>query len=530
MLLAVIAGYQYRWLSALAQAEQTHVERGWDDATTMASSALNRRLTALYSAVVVAFQNNDGFDRQALSQLIEDWRHAGEFGKLLGAVYARRATDGSWLQAGSAEREPPFKSTSFESLSVLPRTPLAATWLPWRDSGGLPAMAIALEAPSQFTLVLFTMSSEGCRQLLPLMASRYFPQPAEDVRLGIVHVSASPQTVCADNGFDPRRKPEAAADVFRLTVPGTLPQGQRGFGAGVGIVAATDGPREQWELRSQHRGDSLAETVQRANQRNAWFLTGTELLLVAAIAVIAQGARRARLAAAAHVRFAAAMAHEVRTPLAAIKVLAQNQARGLVRTEKQRTEYGEAIADEADRLHAFVERVLQFSSGHASTGSVRRAPMDLDRIVKAAVTPLDPQTNANGISVTVRVPAENGAEYFGDEAAITLALRNLVQNVLDHSEGARTIEVSARIENEDLVFSVKDDGAGVPPSDRKMLFEPFARGLRAQERRVPGHGLGLAIVRDVASAHDGAVWYEAPSSGGAVFAFRIRNAVETDAA
>ena len=173
------------------------------------------------------------------------------------------------------------------------------------------------------------------------------------------------------------------------------------------------------------------------------------------------------------------------------------------------------IAAEADRLHDFVERVLHFTTGHTVARSVGRERVDLESVCAAALGPLQERIAESGITVRASVDPE-ARDTCGDADALVLAVRNLVQNALDHAEGVQRVAIDVRASGRHVIISVTDDGAGVPAADRATIFEPFARGTRTRERGIAGHGLGLAIVQEVARAHGGRASYE-PRSLGSVF-------------
>lgn len=110
-----------------------------------------------------------------------------------------------------------------------------------------------------------------------------------------------------------------------------------------------------------------------------------------------------------------------------------------------------------------------------------------------------------------------GCFVMGEEGPLVSALQNLIQNALDHAEGATFVRIDVTTRKRHVVISVTDDGCGVPEPQRQTLFEPFVRGGSPRQRAVAGHGIGLAIVADVARAHRGRAWYEPGPGTGSVF-------------
>jgi signal transduction histidine kinase len=393
--------------------------------------------------------------------------------------------------------------------------PLSASWL--RPAGGrsLPALMISLDGRSQdVDAVLLTFDNGTCEGLLRRIADR-------DFDFGVrVHLAVSDdearRLACADAQFDPRQRDDASAAVFRVR-PLPRARAERGGGApaadrvddqrAVGVAMSQGLGTVSLSLHAQLASESLGAGALGVQTRNLWTAAALELTLVAAIVAGAVAGRRARRTAATHVHVAAVVAHELRTPLAAIKVLAQNQARGVIQNPQQIEHYGVTIANEVDRLHLFVERVLQFTAGRGADGLATIEAVDFERVLTQAMHPLEARIAAGGVTIESRVePAARLVR--GDEEALVLATRNLVQNALDHAAGARSILITVHKQKRHAVVSVTDDGAGVPESERATLFEPFFRGNGTGHRGVRGHGIGLAIVRDVARAHGGRAWYE----------------------
>jgi signal transduction histidine kinase len=512
--LPLLAVLQYRWLSELGAAQGAERRQSWAEAAARSASAVNQDLSAFYATVVDVGQIKP--DQARLEGALEAWREgAATLGPFARAYLHERATARWVAVSGGPQLAGVGAADSLKN--TMAHVPFSASWLPPTQAQALPAMAISLENGAGFDAVLLTFDHGACERLLRVLAERHFV-PGSDVRLAVVEGAPTRRSICSNGAFEPGRADEARAAVFRLQPSVPLLSREAPNRGSVGVVMSDDVGRVTWELSAQE-GRTLAFAVRRVQTRNLGMAAGLELTLVAAIIAIAVGARRARQTADAHVKFSAVVAHELRTPLAAIKVLAQNQAHGLVRRDEQVVHYGNTIAAEADRLHAFVERVLQFTGGRTSSMRARSDPVDFERVLRSALNPLQRRIATSG--VTVQSSVESVARMtVGDEGALVLALRNLVQNALDHAEGVQTIVIDVRARERYVVIAVADDGAGITESERARVFEPFVRGSRTHERGAPGHGLGLAIVRDVALAHGGRAKYEAAKPG-SVFTFTV---------
>lgn len=211
---------------------------------------------------------------------------------------------------------------------------------------------------------------------------------------------------------------------------------------------------------------------------------------------VAEGERLAALG-----RVAAGVAHEIRNPIAAMRLKAEN-----------------ALANESDRsrstdaLHVVVEQVarmdqlLQNLLRSVQRSDIKREPMtDLPKFLAEHAELFREQAGQRAI--TVECPQPFATPVMLDKGQIGRALDNLLLNAIQNSDDGTQIFVRAEIAGNELHLSVVDTGRGVPLVIREHLFEPFATG------RPDGTGLGLAIVREVAEAHGGRVTLEHRSDG-----------------
>jgi signal transduction histidine kinase len=338
----LLAMLQYRWLSELAAAQRADLQRGWQAAVDRSAAAINTDVSTFYAAVVVASQEQAA---NAIAEAIAMWRRTattlGPFAK----TYMHDRARARWVAVEGGGDEP---STIANVLTT--DIPYAASWIAPAEARGFPAMVVNLDVNGgAFDAVLLSFDPRACEPLLRSLAARYF-EPGSDPHLAV--------TARGDAGHPP----DTRSAVFVLRPP-LRPRARELGRASAGIVMAQPGA-PAWDLHAQHADEGFATTVRRMQARNWWVAAGLELILVAALVALAVSARRARQVADAHLTFAAVVAHEIRTPLAAIKVLAQNQAHGIVKSDEQVAEYGMTIAAEADRLHEFVERVLRLTAAH----------------------------------------------------------------------------------------------------------------------------------------------------------------------
>ena len=217
-------------------------------------------------------------------------------------------------------------------------------------------------------------------------------------------------------------------------------------------------------------------------------------------------ARHRRLAAMGEM--AAALAHQIRTPLSAALLYTENAARPGLTGAKRESQ----LAKAARCLHD-LEKLIADMLGFARGAGAAQTPLSIDDLLDSLRTSLAAVTDA-GQRVDISEVDEN-RQIAGNREALSGALLNLAMNALQHGgPNARVgIEVCAR--GARLEIRVRDNGPGVPAEYRERIFEPFFTS------RPDGTGLGLAVVRSVARAHGGDVTLDAGSGTGACFVVHL---------
>lgn len=204
-------------------------------------------------------------------------------------------------------------------------------------------------------------------------------------------------------------------------------------------------------------------------------------------------------------QFVANVTHELRSPLAAVigyLELLQEGAFGEVPTEV--AEVIDTVNGSAHQLMELINDLLALwrAEGHRAT---EFAGVPLSRAVEAAVATMEPVAAGKRISIRV-APGE--AIVRGDRKQLERALINLVSNAVKFTPAGGSIEVSATVETDRVRVAVRDSGIGIPAQELDAVFERFYRASTAEAADIPGTGLGLPLVLQVARAHGGDVTIE----------------------
>jgi two-component system sensor histidine kinase KdpD len=209
----------------------------------------------------------------------------------------------------------------------------------------------------------------------------------------------------------------------------------------------------------------------------------------------------------------ASVSHDLRTPLTAIKGIANEVWRG---GDPQRAQI---IEEEADRLNHLVGDLLQLSQLNAGSLRLNTALNTADDVVGAALERVEAVHVDRAFDVHI---ANDGDILVGqfDFAHTMRALTNLLENAVNYSPAGTSVTVNARRVADRVQFVVEDRGPGVAPEDEPTLFEPFLRGSRVPDG-VRGTGLGLSIARQLAEAQGGTLRYSAREGGGSTFTLEL---------
>jgi signal transduction histidine kinase/DNA-binding response OmpR family regulator len=228
--------------------------------------------------------------------------------------------------------------------------------------------------------------------------------------------------------------------------------------------------------------------------------------------------RRAHADAEAAVRtrdeFLSIASHELRTPVTAIKCTAQlllsSFGQGSIEPAQvvHRLQMVNAMSD---RLNLLIGDLLDVS--RLRTGQLRLRPQSVD-VVRLAAEMVDQYRILLGSHYPLLFTTSGTLSPLTvDPHRIQQTLSNVLENALKYSPDGGPIEVTVHAEGSGVLMTVADQGIGLPPEAAGTIFEPFGRGANAQQRQVPGMGLGLYIARQIVEQHGGRIWAESAGEG-----------------
>ena len=216
--------------------------------------------------------------------------------------------------------------------------------------------------------------------------------------------------------------------------------------------------------------------------------------------------------------FVANVSHELKTPVGAIRLLAEAVTDAADDPEAVQR-FANRMLKESDRLSKLVQQIIELSRLQGNDPLETPVMVDLDAAVATALDTSATEAAAKEISIESR--GEAGVEVFGSQEQIGAAISNLVANAVAYSESGSRVVVTTRPEGEQVQISVVDQGIGIPAEDIDRIFERFYRVDPARHRSTGGTGLGLAIVKHVAATHGGEIRVWSVEGQGSTFTLTL---------
>ncbi|MBI3976464.1 MAG: HAMP domain-containing histidine kinase [Armatimonadetes bacterium] len=216
--------------------------------------------------------------------------------------------------------------------------------------------------------------------------------------------------------------------------------------------------------------------------------------------------------------FSAAMSHELKTPLHAIRAYAQLVLEGIDGpvTAAQRRSL-ESLLAAGDHLLHLIEGILRYSALETGGTAPMMQEVDAAVVVEQARQNVAHLARAKGLPIATRI---DGAAVRADETMLRQILINLLHNAIKYTERGQ-ISVTTSAQNGQVLFAIADTGPGIPAEDAGEVFEPFRRAGDAARREIDGIGLGLAVARRYVELHGGRIWFESAAGGGTTFCFTL---------
>jgi two-component system phosphate regulon sensor histidine kinase PhoR len=235
------------------------------------------------------------------------------------------------------------------------------------------------------------------------------------------------------------------------------------------------------------------------------------LIAVVGVIIILRASAQQRRLAELQSDFVANVSHELKTPLASVRMFSEMLLTGRVANDAKRTEYLQIIVGESERLSSLIDNVLDFAKVERGKDAYEFAEGDAAAVASQAVEMLQYRAERQGIRLEADVES---APVVLDERALELAVINLVDNALKYAKGTEWVRVTVAPRDGDeggATLRVEDRGPGIDPAEQERIFDRFVRGRSATDAHVRGSGIGLALVQHIVDTHGGEVKVRSPA-------------------
>ncbi|HEX5690692.1 MAG TPA: ATP-binding protein, partial [Roseiflexaceae bacterium] len=231
----------------------------------------------------------------------------------------------------------------------------------------------------------------------------------------------------------------------------------------------------------------------------------------------------------------AAISHDLRTPLASLRVMTEALADGLIEDPATTARYLATMRGQIGHLSGLIDDLFELAQIDAGALRLELQRASLNDLISDALEGLRPQASARGVQLQGQISPDIGRVLVAPQK-IERVLYNLVTNAIRHtpSDGVVTISASSEFsgvgsqspavsrETQNWVLiEVTDTGEGIAAEDLPRIFDRFYRGEKSRSRATGGAGLGLAIARGIVEAHGGSIWAESDPGNGARFRFTL---------
>jgi len=215
--------------------------------------------------------------------------------------------------------------------------------------------------------------------------------------------------------------------------------------------------------------------------------------------------------------FISAVSHELRTPLTSIRMYSEMLEKNWVKSEDKLVEYYMNMRQESERLSRLIENVLDFSRIQRGRKKYTFKVGNINKCIADVVKIMRPYAAQRGFAIKTELGRVEQTTF--DSDAVTQIAVNLLDNAVKYARNAenKTITVRTRSDEQFTLIEVEDHGPGVPHRQRKKIFEQFYRSGAEATRETTGTGLGLALVKKFAQAHNGFVEIISAKPTGAIF-------------
>jgi signal transduction histidine kinase len=220
--------------------------------------------------------------------------------------------------------------------------------------------------------------------------------------------------------------------------------------------------------------------------------------------------------------FIATVTHELKTPLASMRVLVDTLLEGSYNDQRQAVEYLGLISKENKRLTGLIDNFLTFSRMEQNKQAFDMSAVCPADIANDAAEAVRTKLSGGDCKFDVCI-AEDIADVYADRDAMVTVLVNLLDNAYKYSGDEKVITLEVFADGDEVCFKITDNGIGISPRISRRIFEKFYQADNTLSRTAEGCGLGLSIVKFIVDAHEASVEVQSTPGKGSVFTVKLQS-------
>jgi signal transduction histidine kinase len=552
ILLPALLFLQYRWTSEIARAESIRAQAHRTAAVSVLAQDIDDEATRVYAGLQLDLGTIVNARWDAYAHRLASWKRRVPSARMVGHIWivALDRSDSETVLEWS-ESDVCFRAVSWPPALSVYRSKLPLAVPPFvrlpkgyvEEIGGFVAPLFAIDAhaqPQLFGYVIAEVLAGALRNnILPALIEHAFGCELANCgyRFEVLSREQPARTLfrIPEDSVVAQEPPVAEVTVFRIQ-PGLRRFALEAVGPGANpgvnfevyrVLQSADTSQDNgaWILRVTPRATGSAGMSSRLRGWNMSLGFIMVLLLGANGYLLYRLACRSRDLAAMQTGFLAGVSHDLRTPLTVLRSAGENLVGGYISGPSKIEEYGRMIRAESERLQIMVDQVLEFARREGRHQANKRVLVPVQEIVSGALADCECEIERLNTKVNVTL-ADSMPEIWCDPEALRQMMRNLIVNALKYNRKGGAIHVSASRSadsrhNVFLELWVHDEGDGIPVDEQERIFEPFFRLPRSRAAGIPGTGLGLYLVKQIAKEHRGTVTIESAAGHGSCFIVRL---------
>ena len=555
VLLPLLAALQYRWLGQVSEGEREQMKAGLQNTARRISDDFDQELTRAY--ITYLSPSDKLSDEGSFAERHQRWLDTAHDPRLVKAVFlatdketevltlkqynaaTNQFSSQAWpeelsLLQSQLEQRLKVVRTAFAqrppqmppppNLSLMLNGELQALVTPITK---LPQLGSGNQTPEIFGFAIVQLDAQFIQQeMLPSLVKQHVD--ANNYDLSIISRSEAKKVIWQSAATD-FSIPDTTQPLFGLspTEIRNLRQNQQPRQSNVtprlgggNPFGGGGGDNRAWELRIRHRAGSLGAAVAQVRRRNLLISSGILLLLVSSIGLLMLSVRRAKKLAQQQMDFVAGVSHELSTPLAVIDSAGYNLTKGVVKDPQRVAHYGYLIRKETRRLQDMVEQILEFAGVQSGKQKYELHPTNVNQVISEVIASSQPLLVEGGFELETNIAADLPT-VMADSPALARALQNLLNNAMKYGGERRWISVKAQAianaKGSEVRLTVADQGLGISAEEQRHIFEPFYRGTEVKAAQIHGNGLGLSLVKNIVTSHNGRITVESTEGKGSQF-------------